>query len=119
MAKQRTREQKQRALIKRQQQTQIVEPAPATSSVVTSKSFTFSSSVSTDKPVNSQGSFSGALARTLNQRQSSTSTTVKPNLDLQQFFGFDPKLIYRDLAKTIAISLVLLAILVVFSWLAF
>jgi hypothetical protein len=121
MAKQRTREQKQRALQRRQQQAQA--NGPSLSSVP--KQSAIVREVAPSEPVGTfskQSSFSAALSQTLQKRtepSSSSTQSTTPNLDLQQFFGFNPRLIYADLTKTIVVSAVLLVLLLVFSWLVF
>lgn len=121
MAKQRTREQKQRALERRRQQTQ----ANPSSLQATSKQSAIVREISKPEPVGTlsgQSSFSAALSQTLQKRTGqsvSTSESMQPTLDLQQFFGFNPRLIYADLTKTVVVSAVLLVLLLVFSWLVF
>ncbi len=115
MSKQRTKEQKQRAKQRRLlglnqqpstqgtgQQVQTIEPKAITSGVPTSTRTSI---------------FSEALSKAVTNQ--STAAKPTPGLDLQTFFGFDPKLIYRDLTKTIIISVIILVLLVVFSRLPF
>lgn len=121
MAKQRTREQKQRALQRRQQQAQ----SNQSSLLATPKQSAIVREVSKPDQVGTlsgHSSFSAALSQTLQKRTGQsvgTSESMQPTLDLQQFFGFNPRLIYADLTKTIVVSAVLLVLLLVFSWLVF
>ena len=111
----RTKKQKKKALQRRQQQLsqlQTTQGGVAQSAQITQ--------INVTAPVpakSSTGLFSDALTKVVSQQQ--TQKPAPSSLDLQSFFGFDPKLIYQDLTKTMIISVGILILLVVFSRLPF
>lgn len=111
MSKRRTRDQKRRTAEKKKVQQFH---SPTITSVPQAQS-----AVQNTPIISSEGRTAHDLAQVLARAEQSQVKKQEESSDLRRFFGFDPQLLYRDLAKTSIISIVILVLLVVFSRLSF
>lgn len=115
MAKRRTKEEKRRALQRRQERV-VAQGIKNISENVQVRSTT---QQSVESIATSRNNTASDLAAVLAQAKNSAIANSNNDTQLQRFFGFNPQLLYRDLARTIMISAVILILLVVFSRLSF
>ncbi len=111
MAKRRTKDQKRRTAERKVEQRML-------QSTKAEFRTTVSEPISTQTPLNSNQAAT-QLAEVLAKAGQHREVKSEDTASAQRLFGFDVRLLYRDLTKTIITSLVILVLLVVFSRLSF